>query len=211
MSQNEIVQALWMWQWDYAEGSAYEVTDYLHAVCQTAELKTHFGEIRRNLIRHMSQGIKDLGPDPWPLMRDYANAMKMEEQSAETETTVSQKEPIEIPDDVKVLTFVLNHMLDAMLQQNPVYCARVRSWTAGNLVSVVPVSNTGLYSEWLLNETNPPEQSIGRESMRRLVNLLYVAGCEYFGPTVVDKMLHKAFAAAEDLPEARQFSPKELL
>ncbi len=215
MPQAEVIEALWMWEWDYAEGSAFELADYLHAVCQTTELKNRHGEIRRSLIRQMSQPLTELGPDPWPLMRDYANTMKVEGQANEHQQSddlkVESAESTVASPGTVVLTTVITHVLDAMLQQNPVYCARVRNWVAGHLVSAIPVQLSNEFSEWLINQTPPPTQKVDTAGMRRIVNLVYVCGCEYFGPTVADRMLHQAVTAAESLPEALRFPPKELL
>jgi hypothetical protein len=215
MPQAEVIEALWMWEWDYAEGSAFELADYLHAVCQTTELRQKQGEIRRSLIRNMSRPLVELGPDPWPLMRDYANAMKVSGQSDSgaipggISTELFQAS--ESPPGTSILVFVVTHILDAMLNENPVYCARVRSWVAGKLAAAVPAALAGAFSDWLLNQTQPPTHKMDTASMRRIVNLVYVCGCEYFGPTRIDRMLHQAIVAAESQPEARQFAPKELL
>lgn len=215
MPQSQVIEALWMWEWDFSEGSAFELADYLHAVCQAAGLKNQQGEIRRSLIRQMSQPLAALGPDPWPLMRDYANAMKVSEPSDSGAipggVAIESFQTSEPPPGTSILVFVITHILDVMLNENPVYCARVRSWVAGNLVAAVPAALVGAISDWLLNQTQPPTHKLDTASMRRIVNLVYVCGCEYFGPTRIDKMLHQAIVAAESQPEARQFAPKDLL
>jgi hypothetical protein len=215
MPQAEVIEALWMWEWDYAEGSAFELADYLHAVCQTTELRKKQGEIRRSLIRNMSQPLAALGPDPWPLMRDYANAMKVGEPSdssaAPGRIAAEMFGASESPPATRILVFVITHILDAMLDENPVYCTRVRAWVADKLAAAVPAALAGAFSDWLLNQSQPPTHKVDSASMRRIVNLVYVCGCEYFGPTRIDKMLHQAIVAAESQSEARQFAPKELL
>lgn len=215
MPQTQVIEALWMWEWDYSEGSAFELADYLHAVCQTTDLKKQQGEIRRSLIRQMSQPLSALGPDPWPLMRDYANAMK-DEGSSSPDVDVTSKpeavpEPAFVEPGTKVLTFVITQILDAMLQQNPVYCARVRKWVAGHLASFVPIQVHTVFSEWLVNQTMPPTQALDDAIKRRIINLTYICGCEYFGPVKMDKLLHQAITAAESLPEATKYSPRDLL
>ena len=215
MSQTQLLEALWMWEWDYANGAAFELAHYLRAVCLTTDLKAKQSEIRRSLIRQMSLPLTELGPDPWPLMRNYAQSMKMEkEQTAAAPVSVSTGSSGARPESspgTEVLVFVVTHVLDAMLQKNPVYCARVRNWVAGHLVSVVPVAYANEYSEWLINQTAPPAAELAPDTMSRVVNLLYICGCEYFGPVQVDKMLHLAISAAEALPVATRFNPRDLL
>ena len=215
MPQTQVIEALWMWEWDFSEGSAFELADYLNAVCQSAGLKKQQGEIRRSLIRQMSQPLAALGPDPWPLMRDYANAMKDENSSIpDADSTTAGKETYEsavAEPATKVLTFVITQMLDAMLQQNPVYCARVRKWVAGHLASIMPFQVHSEFAEWLINQSSPPIQALDNAIMRRIVNLTYICGCEYFGPVKMDKLLHQSITAAESLPEAAKYSPRDLL
>lgn len=215
MSQTQLLEALWMWEWDYASGAAFELAQYLRAVCLTADLKTQQSEIRRSLIRQMSLPLTELGPDPWPLMRNYAQSMKMEKDhtasapvSGSTESSAARPES---SPGTEVLLFVITHVLDSMLQKNPVYCTRVRHWVAGHLVSIVPVAYANEYSEWLINQTEPPTAELAPDTMSRVVNLLYICGCEYFGPVRVDKMLYLAVSAAEALPVANRFNPRDLL
>ncbi|MCG6975257.1 MAG: hypothetical protein LJE56_02480 [Acidiferrobacterales bacterium] len=214
MTQTQLLEALWMWEWDFAEGAAFELANYLRTICLTAELKAQQSEIRRSLIRQMSLPLSALGPDPWPLMRNYAQSMKMEEQqiSVPASTPVEKSEPrLEAAPGTEVLVFVITHVLDAMLQKNPVYCAKVRNWVAGHLVSIVPVAHANEFSEWLVSQTLPPTAALAPGVMSRIVNLLYICGCEYFGPVQVDKMLHLAISAAEALPVATRFNPRDLL
>jgi hypothetical protein len=215
MTQTQLLEALWMWEWDYANGAAFELAQYLRAVCLTAELKSQQSEIRRSLIRQMSFPLAALGPDPWPLMRNYAQSMKMEKgQQAGTAASSPVQQPetrSESSPGTEVLVYVITHVLDSMLQKNPVYCARVRNWVAGHLVSIVPVVHANEFSEWLLDQSLPPTVALATDTMSRIVNLLYICGCEYFGPVQVDKMLHLAISAAESLPVAARFNPRDLL
>jgi len=216
LSQPQLLDALWLWENEYAQGSAFELADFLHAICNTAELRAKQSEIRRSLIRHMAQPLKELGPDPRPLMRDYAFTVK---GSPSTKTPgeggaiqdaplakVSATNPA-----TAVMLFVLGHVLDGMLNRNPAYAARLRKWLAMNLQTLKLALGTKELANWLLNQTDMPAAAMRGEDMRRVVNLLYVGACEYFGPNLADTMLHEAIHAAESLPAARHYAPKELL
>jgi len=215
MSKTQLLEALWMWEWDHADGAAFELARFLRAVCLTAELKARQSEIRRSLIRQMSLPLVELGPDPWPLMRNYAQSMKKEKEpeasAPVSDLSASSADQPESSPGTEVMVYVITHVLDAMLQKNPVYCARVRNWVAGHLISVAPIAYANEFSEWLITQSPPPTVELAPDTMSRIVNLLYICGCEYFGPVQVDKMLHLAISGAEALPVATRFNPRDLL
>lgn len=47
--------------------------------------------------------------------------------------------------------------------------------------------------------------------LAKVVHLLYVALCEALGPVEADQVLMRAVRAAEQIPQARQFSPRKLI
>jgi hypothetical protein len=214
LPQDKLLDALWLWEMKFSDRSAFEISDYLHAVCGTPELKNRQSEIRRNLIRYMSQQMNELGPDPWPLMRDYA----LTASSGETQTTPEQIDR-ETPlidilasnPSLGVMLFVISHWLDAMLNSNPAYAARIRSFMAHNLPKARLGRGAMELRNWMVNESELPNIRMSPDDMRRVVNMLYIGACEYFGPEEADSMLHYAIHEAEELPAAKEFSPKELL
>jgi hypothetical protein len=216
MTEPQLLDALWLWEHGYAQGSAFELADFLHVICNTAELRVKQSEIRRSLIRHMAQPLKDLGPDPWPLMRDYAFAAKgaASSKTKHPDTLIAGAPIAEVSEAnpaTGVMLFVLGHVLDGMLNRNPAYAARMRKWLATNLQTLKLPQGSKELASWLLHQTALPVSAMRNEDMRRVVNLLYVGACEFFGPNLADTMLHEAIHAAESLPAARHFAPKELL
>lgn len=214
LPQDKLLDALWLWEMKFSDRSAFEISDYLHAVCETPELKKRQSEIRRNLIRFMSQQMTELGPDPWPLMRDYA----LTTSNGQTETPpelIDRETPLNeilaVNPSLGVMLFVLGHWLDAMLDSNPAYAARIRSFMANNLPKAKLARGAMELRNWMVNESELPNIKIHPDDMRRVVNMLYIGACEYFGPDEADSMLHEAIREAEELPAAKEFSPKELL
>lgn len=55
----------------------------------------------------------------------------------------------------------------------------------------------------------PDEFPVG--GLRQCLNAIYIAMCEVLGPVATDRVLSKAIHAAEELPEAASFAPKQLL
>lgn len=49
------------------------------------------------------------------------------------------------------------------------------------------------------------------KTLARMVHVLYFAACEALGPVRGDRLLSLAVSAAEELPEARRYSPRKLL
>jgi hypothetical protein len=215
MSQTQLLDALWLWENEYAKRSAFELADYLHAICNTKELREKQSEIRRNLIRQMARPLKELGPDPWPQMRDHALTAKAAAAPHGRQAEIASENPLTSLTAVNpatgVMVYVLRHVLDSMLNRNPAYAARLRKWLVVNLNSVKLTQGLKQLSNWLLNQDQLPSSGMPTEDMRRVVNMLYVGACEYFGPELADNMLHEAIHAAESLPAARHFAPKELL
>jgi len=214
LSQDKLLDALWLWEMKFSDRSAFEISDYLHAVCDMPELKSRQSEIRRNLIRYMAMPLNDLGPDPWPLMRDYA----MTSSSGPVDTPaelIDRETPLQnvLSENpaLGIMIFVISHWLDEMLNTNPAYAARIRSYMANNLLKAGLSKGAAELRTWMVNENQLPNIKLRPEEMRRVVNMLYIGACEYFGPEDADSMLHEAIRAAEDLSAAREFSPKELL
>jgi hypothetical protein len=214
LPQDKLLDALWLWEMKFSDRSAFEISDYLHTVCNSPELKKRQSEIRRNLIRFMSQQLAELGPDPWPLMRDYA----LTTSNGQTQTApefVDRETPLidilSLNPALGVMLFVISHWLDAMLNSNPAYAARIRSFMAHNLPKAKLARGGMELRNWMVNESELPNIKMHPDDMRRVVNMLYIGACEYFGPEEADEMLHEAIEAAEELPAAKEFHPKELL
>jgi hypothetical protein len=49
------------------------------------------------------------------------------------------------------------------------------------------------------------------QGLRQCLNAMYIALCEVLGPVATDRVLSRAIHAAEELPEAVSFAPKQLL
>jgi len=109
------------------------------------------------------------------------------------------------------MLFVISHWLDAMLDTNPAYAARIRSFMANNLLKAKLRSGAVELRNWMVNESELPNIKMHPDDMRRVVNMIYIGACEYFGPEDADSMLHEAILEAEELPAAKEFPPKELL
>jgi hypothetical protein len=60
-------------------------------------------------------------------------------------------------------------------------------------------------------ETVPFANQVGEAERSRVVNIVYIALCEAVGPANADRILGQAVLHAEKLPEAIEFSPKQLL
>jgi hypothetical protein len=45
----------------------------------------------------------------------------------------------------------------------------------------------------------------------RIINTFYVPLAEYYGPVSADRIVTQAVRSAQDAPEAREFSPRDLL
>ena len=57
----------------------------------------------------------------------------------------------------------------------------------------------------------PDPEPLTESQLASLVHASYVAACEALGPVQADRLLSRATTAAEQLPEARAFSPRKLL
>jgi hypothetical protein len=200
MSQQHLVAALWLWEEGFAGGSAFQISGYLHALCVTEELRGMQSELRRALIRYMAQSLDELGPDPWPLMRQEASRTSNDDAPDSTS-------PVN-----EVLAGTINFLLDALLNINPVYASRVRALTLEKLVRTnLDIGARAEVTDWLSGRQQRIVGTIPLAAMQGLVNLVYVFACEYFGPRDVDRVLADAVRAMETTPAGRQFNPRQLL
>jgi hypothetical protein len=202
MRSERLAAALWVWERNYNRGAAFQLADYVREVCTTAELQGAQSEIRRRLVTHMGMRLEQLGPDPWPLMREYTTP------ADETVLTGAGKRD----EATVVFTAILTKFFDRMQDAGPTFCSRIRDLLVDRLSrsNLHPVTLAEL-SGWLATGAPMSDVRLSVESMRRIVNLVYIDACEYFGPTVADHLLAEAARETEKLPEAREFPPRQLL
>jgi len=147
-------------------------------------------------------------------MRDYSAKKEAGSSSASeavTESGPTLEEVLASRPQTGIMLFVINNMLDAMLNINPAYATGVRQWMTENLRGLKLVRGGNELSGWLRQQTRPPRIDFTNDDMQKIVNLLYVGACEYFGPNDADILLHETINKAEQLPAAKRFAPRELL
>jgi len=66
--------------------------------------------------------------------------------------------------------------------------------------------------DWSKNGSSAADMAkTAEKTLARMVHVLYFAACEALGPVRGDRLLSLAVSAAEELPEARRYSPRKLL
>lgn len=67
------------------------------------------------------------------------------------------------------------------------------------------------FTQWLIDDTQLPLRDFPTEALQRIVNLAYVAVCEYLGPVAADNILREAVKKAATAESNEKFSVKNLI
>jgi len=166
-------------------------------------------------VQSMLLPLDKLGPDPWPEMRQYLRNRSVPATAVQNDTTPAPTGKTTAESKAtanRVFWSVLENMLKALAAIDPRRENKVRSELASAMLGDTPSRTSArLITSWLVSDNTEPGQSLDPAILPWALHQAYVIACEHYGPKTVDQALNDGVRTAEQLPEARDYSPKNLL
>lgn len=197
----ELMAALQLWQENYSEKPKFAFTEFLSVCCKTKELRSQRTSILSAIFKAMDLPEAQLLPDPLDadagqlLMQTKVIEKAQKAQIANQSTKIFVHffelllKQLGDSDELGVRVFVIKHSEQLAMSMN----------------------QKNMLTDWL--EKKIPTLSIEYELaiLRRLVNLAYIALCEYKGPVKADQMLALTIKNAEPLANQLQVNMHDFL
>lgn len=182
----EISKVLELWERDFSQKPMFALNVFIARCCTTPELKEKRGELLRAVIYAMDLPLNQLLPDPQKMLKTEADIKAESDHKLDNLTNV----------------FVV--LLTAMLAKYDLATqAGIRNFVIENLDKLkFEPRGAQRIREWLSGQSSNLAANYKIDVLQKLVNLTYVAMCEYVGPVKADQLLAQALKEAE--PEAKK-------
>lgn len=185
-NDQEMANALTLWEQDFSQKPAFALNVFIARCCTTPELKEKRGEILRAVISAMDLPLNQLLPDPQKMVKTEAELKADANHQLDSVTSAF----------VALLTTMLSRY-DFSTQGG------VRNFVIDNLAKVkLEAPKAQRMREWLSGQSTHLAANYKVEVLQKLVNLAYVAMCEYVGPVKADQNLSQSLKEVE--PEAKR-------
>lgn len=206
LGEDQALKALLLWETEFSAGPIFALQGFLSRVCTDAELRARRGEVHKALVRSLSLDADQLPPDPHDRVRALAR------EQGEHAWGGNGGDPRFGHEVAVVLSRVMGDFLGGLEDHDSVAAHKVRVFIIDHLSPLeLAASVRQALTQWLTRQGTPPSGGLGRGAAQEVLHLAYVAACQYIGPVMTDRFLAEAVKKAEGLPEARRFSPRELL
>jgi hypothetical protein len=201
LSEPALASALWSWEKNFSGNGSFQLSDYVHAVCTNFGLSPMEREIHRRLVRQMGMSAEQLGPDPRSLMQSYLDVVAIDSEPA-----AASGDPA-----TRVFNEILACLFDRMDEISPIHANHVRELLVDRLAhGTLPANALAELSGWLAAGEPMTDLGLTVETMRGIIFMVYVDTREHFGPESAERLMGEAEEAADRLPEARVFAPRQL-
>jgi hypothetical protein len=210
------MELLCLWEERYFDHPPFQLLAFLDEVCTTPQCKERRKDVHLALVQSMLLPLDKLGPDPWPEMRQYLKKRALPATARQTEAPPAANTVKAAEESVAtanmVFWTVLKNMLKALAAIDPNTETQVRSELASAMLGDSPdrVSARQI-TGWLVADQADPGRPLNPAILPWALHQAYVIACNHFAPKSVDQALSDGVLAAEALPEARKYSPKQLL
>jgi hypothetical protein len=202
LSPTEITQALGMWESDFSSKPPYALAGFVARCCTTVELKVIRSQILRALITALESPESLLLSDPGS---QVGKNTILDEEAADA-LVLDAKNTVFI-----ALFAQLWSSVDERTEKN------IIDFILRNL-AYIELSAEALNSEhskklknWLISRDTAFPCNLELVVLQKLINLNYIALCEYFGPVKADELLSQAVHAVEAEAIKQQFNLHDLL
>jgi hypothetical protein len=180
---DELLEALKLWQEKYSERPKYAFTEYLSVCCKTKELRQQRSSILSSIFKAMDLPERDLLADPFS------------ELSSSTVKTSQSVIHSEVDDVTKVFKKFFDILMSKVKDKEAL---AIKALIIKNMVNLdLDSRRKMILQEWLESKRETLECGYKLNEIRKIVNFSYVAMCEYFGPVKSDQILAQAINTAE--------------
>ena len=189
-----LLLALQIWEEKYSNEPIFGLTRFVNELCDSTALQVQRGKVLQALIQTL---LSSSSPAQVPQL-DAAPPVKV-------------AQPSRVPQQDATWTCML--LVDTLMRGlSPEKSGGVRLYMLNNLGTLrQPEAVQTALRAWLNQQQNTISVSIAESVLTRIVNLAYVALCEYEGPIKADHMLHNAVLTVEKMATNSSFPVRRLL
>ncbi len=189
LSGESLGSAMQLWKTKYSGDPTFALVRFVNELCESTTLTAPSTKVLQSLIRALNKS-----PDPMLARRDQATRIP-EIRGIQNDAiracfllvdTLMERLPLDKGAGVR--QYMLDH-LNRLQQPEPVLNA-IRAWLSQRQIIVLPITE---------------------KVLTRVINLTYVALCEYEGPTKADRALHEAVQIVEKATVDSEFPVQRLL
>lgn len=202
-------QAFFFWEEHYSQDGTFRVSQYIDALMQHVGLNaSQRRELSVALYAAMGKPDQALAVIPAVLRRNQSG-------TAVPTPVAAAASPGKPMVGQSAASIVLGELLTQLVD------GAVRSRKLEDLIESLGFDGAELTAasaraatQWVTHELRDARAfaaQVAEADRRSIVNLVYVALCEAIGPVGADRVLAQATQQAERLPEAIEFSPRQLL
>lgn len=193
LTTGQIQSALAIWTEKYADKPTFALQHFVGECCRLFNIENARSQLLRSLVEELSAGGRK-------------NHSQIEPPRHSAEVT-----PVNEADGRAVTVFQL--VIEQLcVMAGAQHGKNVRHYILANLQRLALDRMTQKSLEmWLTDHMTTIDMAITLKHMQLMVNLAYVALCEYCGPVRADTMLHETIRLVAQHPAARGFAPAQLL
>ena len=189
-----LLLALQIWEEKYSNEPIFGLTRFVNELCDSTALQVQRGKVLQALIQTL---LSSSSPAHAPQL-DAAPPVK-----------VAQSSRVPQHDATWTCMLLVDTLMRGLSQEKS---GGVRLHMLNNLgVLRQPEAVQTALRAWLNQQQNTISVSIAESVLTRIVNLAYVALCEYEGPIKADHMLHDAVLTVEKIATDSSFPVRRLL
>lgn len=194
-NDQDLSSALMLWERDFSNKPKFALNVFIARCCTTEALKEKRGEMLRAVIYAMDLPEDQLLPDPQQLVKS----------EAETRAEASHQ--------LDNVTAVFVALLTAMLKKYD-YATQsgIRNFLVDSLVKLkLEARNEQRIRAWLSGQSTQLTANFSIDALQKLVNLAYIAMCQYVGPVKADQFLALALKEVETEAVRRKINLRDFL
>lgn len=175
----EVMEALILWETHYCDTPKFALRYFIEDFSKRIERPKEAKKLFLHLLTTMNKPEQELLPDPSAALQAYIQRRG------------AALTPPYAANEIEAFKVLINKWLQ--LEQSSA-AIDVSRYVAGNLVRLnIDPELKHHVANWLADENMPIKiHSVELKDLRQIINLFYIAFCEYVGPTRADALLAEA-------------------
>lgn len=191
-----LLLALQIWEEKYSNEPIFGLTRFVNELCDSTALQVQRGKVLQALIQTLTN-------------LSSSSPVRASQLNAELPVKVAQSSRVPQQDATWTCMLLVDTLMRGL---SPEKSGGVRLYMLNNLGALrQPEAVQTALRAWLNQQQNTISVSIAESVLTRIVNLAYVALCEYEGPIKADHMLHNAVLTVEKMATNSSFPVRRLL
>ena len=192
---HELLNAINIWQTEYSHKQKFALSVFVARCCNTPQLKQQRAMILGAIFMAMDSAPAKLLPDPFDELKVSGNLSLDTVHTQDHQTQVFKKLLEQVfmkfneDDEKQIRNFLIEHLNQIKIDARRLMHIR----------------------EWLASNTTTLAANYDLDIMQKLINLCYIAMCQFTGPVKADQYLAQAIKETEPLSLKLGFKLHELL